>query len=410
MVEAVRRFELAGRTFVSSYYFGTARAVAATDSGVRVGFTVPRRIFRISDQGRGAPLGRLALRTLRRVTPPLVRPLLGGDSRPRCRPPPLAGDEVERARRARARSGRGHVDRRRSGDPRACGRGGSRRRGDERSSDIHVYTGNVKAAVRLSGALLLVACALLGFAAAFGLTAKAGAGTDAPAQATEPPTTTQPTEPTPTEPPVEPPGAAPIAFGVTVGGVKVGGLMPYRAGKAVQKAYIRPLRLVVDETRTIELAPGALGAKPNVPKAIRRARFARPGAIVPLDVEVSQARVRRYVERLGSDVDREAIDARIALDGDEAARGRVAGRPASQATRLRSFDPDRLRDEQPRADPPALRRHEAEGRLGRARRGRRHPPQARTASSSSTMPSSSAGSGSPPASPHTRRPSATTRS
>jgi lipoprotein-anchoring transpeptidase ErfK/SrfK len=173
----------------------------------------------------------------------------------------------------------------------------------------------VKAAVRLSGALLLVACALLGFAAAFGLTAKAGAGTDGPAQTTEPPTTTQPTEPTPTEPVVEPPGAAPIAFGVTVGGVKVGGLMPYRAGKAVQKAYIRPLRLVVDETRTIELAPGALGAKPNVPKAIRRARFARPGAIVPLDVEVSQARVRRYVERLGSDVDREAIDARIALDG-----------------------------------------------------------------------------------------------
>ena len=76
VVAAVRRFELAGRTFVSSYYFGTARAVAATDSGVRVGFTVPRRIFRISEQGRGAPLGRLALRALRRVTPPIVRPLL----------------------------------------------------------------------------------------------------------------------------------------------------------------------------------------------------------------------------------------------------------------------------------------------------------------------------------------------
>jgi hypothetical protein len=170
-------------------------------------------------------------------------------------------------------------------------------------------------APRLYGALLLVACALLGSAAAFGLAAKAGAGTAGPAQTTEPPTTTQPTESPPTEPPVEPPVAAPIAFGVTVGGVKVGGLMPYRAGKAVQKAYIRPLRLVVDETRTIELAPAVLGAKPNVPKAIRRARFARPGAIVPLDVDVSQTRVRRYVDRLGSNVDREALDARIVLDG-----------------------------------------------------------------------------------------------
>jgi lipoprotein-anchoring transpeptidase ErfK/SrfK len=91
--------------------------------------------------------------------------------------------------------------------------------------------------------------------------------------------------------------------------------MPFQAGKAVQKAYARPLRLVVDETRTVELAPGSLGAKANVPKAVRRARFARPGAVVPLDVEVSQARVRRYVERLAGNVDRKAIDARIALEG-----------------------------------------------------------------------------------------------
>lgn len=76
VVEAVRRHGLADRTFVSSYYFGTARAVAAHDGQVRIGFTVPRRIFRISDTGRGARLGRVALRGLRRVTPILVRPLL----------------------------------------------------------------------------------------------------------------------------------------------------------------------------------------------------------------------------------------------------------------------------------------------------------------------------------------------
>ena len=91
--------------------------------------------------------------------------------------------------------------------------------------------------------------------------------------------------------------------------------MPYQAGKAVTGVYTRPLALVVDETRTIELAPTGLGAKANVPKAIRRARFARPGAIVPLDVDVSQARVRTYVERLGHGLDRKARDARIALDG-----------------------------------------------------------------------------------------------
>jgi glycerophosphoryl diester phosphodiesterase len=76
VVTAVRRHGLADRTFVSSYYFGTARAVAAHDGEVRIGFTVPRRIFRISDTGRGALLGRLALRALRRVTPIVVRPLL----------------------------------------------------------------------------------------------------------------------------------------------------------------------------------------------------------------------------------------------------------------------------------------------------------------------------------------------
>ena len=76
VIDAVRRFGLAERTFVSSYYFGTARAVATHDGDVRTGFTVPRRIFRISDTGRGAPVGRIALRVLRLLTPLVVRPLL----------------------------------------------------------------------------------------------------------------------------------------------------------------------------------------------------------------------------------------------------------------------------------------------------------------------------------------------
>jgi glycerophosphoryl diester phosphodiesterase len=76
VVAAVREHGLARRSFVSSYYFGTARSVAALDGDLRTGFTVPRRVFRLSETGRGAPLTRVGLRLLRRVTPFAVRPLL----------------------------------------------------------------------------------------------------------------------------------------------------------------------------------------------------------------------------------------------------------------------------------------------------------------------------------------------
>jgi glycerophosphoryl diester phosphodiesterase len=76
VVDALRRHGLVGRSFVSSYYLSTARAIAAHDSDVRTGLTIPRRAFRISDTGRSAPIARVGLRVLRWVTPILVRPLL----------------------------------------------------------------------------------------------------------------------------------------------------------------------------------------------------------------------------------------------------------------------------------------------------------------------------------------------
>ena len=208
------------------------------------------------------------------------------------------------------------------------------------------------ASARTLVAGLLAICALLGFAAALGLSATAGAGT---AQTTDPPSTT---EPLPTEPPVtpEPPATtAPIAFGVSVGGVTVGGLMPYQAKKAVERAYARHLELIIDELHTVDLAPGKLGAKANVAKAVRRARFARPGAVVPLDVAVSQARIRRYVDRLAKGTDREARDARIALEGTRphavtSQEGRLlkrlaTGRSIRAALATNSRTPIRLRFE-----------------------------------------------------------------
>jgi lipoprotein-anchoring transpeptidase ErfK/SrfK len=102
----------------------------------------------------------------------------------------------------------------------------------------------------------------------------------------------------------------------------------------VARTYTKPLVLVVDEQRKVELAPTALGARANVPKAIRRARLARPGAVVPLDVEVSQARVRTFVDRLGKGLDRKAVDAQIVLHGVkpravQAQEGRILKRLAA---------------------------------------------------------------------------------
>ena len=165
---------------------------------------------------------------------------------------------------------------------------------------------------------LLATCGLVGFAAAYGLAATAGADTGTTSTEPPPTLTTTTTEPPPTEPSPTtplPPAPAPIAFGVTVGGVKVGGLMPTRATQVVRRSFGRPLVFVADNRARIELDPGALGARPDVSKAIGRARVARPGASVPLDVAVSRERIRRYVDRLARRVDVRPVDARLKLNG-----------------------------------------------------------------------------------------------
>ena len=163
-------------------------------------------------------------------------------------------------------------------------------------------------------------CGLLGFAAAVGLATTAGAQTTTATTTTEPPTTststttTTTTQPPPTEPAPPPrPTPAPIPFGVTVGGVKVGGLLPAKAALVVQRSFVRPLTFVVDGATRLELLASALGAKPNVDKAIRRARVARPGASIPLDVAVKRDRIRAYVDRLSRKLDREPRDAKLVL-------------------------------------------------------------------------------------------------
>jgi lipoprotein-anchoring transpeptidase ErfK/SrfK len=162
---------------------------------------------------------------------------------------------------------------------------------------------------------LLAACALVGFSAAFALAAGADSGpgqtsttTPEPPPSTEPPATEPPTEPTPT------PRQLGIPGGVSIAHVDVGGLLPYQAADVIRKAFARPLVLATAAGK-MRVSPDALGAKPAIKKAVSRARFARPGAIVPLHVWVSRERTRGYVESLGRELDRAPVSSRLVLRG-----------------------------------------------------------------------------------------------
>ena len=171
VIAAVQRFGLAERTFVSSYYFGTARAVATHDGVVRTGFTVPRRIFRISDTGRGAPIGTdrparpSPADAARRTTAALA------DEGDGARPPSLAGDRGERARGPPARRCRRHLDGRRPRCSRSRGRRRSRRDRLERSTAFPAERtstlSDVRPSARAMWAGAAVALALAGICSRF---------------------------------------------------------------------------------------------------------------------------------------------------------------------------------------------------------------------------------------------------
>ena len=75
VVEALRRFGLVERSFVSSAFARTARRLAELEGPV-AGITIPRGVLGISDDGRGASVARQGLRLLRFATPLFLRPLL----------------------------------------------------------------------------------------------------------------------------------------------------------------------------------------------------------------------------------------------------------------------------------------------------------------------------------------------
>ena len=179
----------------------------------------------------------------------------------------------------------------------------------------------MKLATRFAAAGLLSVCALVGLAAAFAVAASAGGvdtgttttSTTGSTTTTEPPTTTTTAPPTTTTP--VPPRQVRVPSDVTVGRIEVGGMTLDQASAKVRAAFARPLVLVISATRKVRVTPRELRAQPNLEKAISRARFSRPGASVPLDVSVSRTRVRTYLDRLGREVDRRPVDARLVLRG-----------------------------------------------------------------------------------------------
>jgi L,D-transpeptidase-like protein/putative peptidoglycan binding protein len=100
-----------------------------------------------------------------------------------------------------------------------------------------------------------------------------------------------------------------------VGDLVIGWTTPRRASELVRKTFSRPLVLVVSPTQRILVAPQKLGAHARIEKAIRRARSARSGIEIPLEVEVSRAKLRRYVDGLAKRLDREPVDAGVVLRG-----------------------------------------------------------------------------------------------
>jgi lipoprotein-anchoring transpeptidase ErfK/SrfK len=159
---------------------------------------------------------------------------------------------------------------------------------------------------------LLAVCALLGLASGFALaSSSSSADTSTDTTTTQPPTETAPPPP-PVSPPPKPQLIEP---GVIVGGMSVGWLAPRTAADLLRKAFSRPLVLVVSPEQRVRATPQELGAQAKIDKAIRRARSARAGLQIPLDVEVSRAKLRRYVDKLAQRFDLEAVDAGVVLKG-----------------------------------------------------------------------------------------------
>jgi lipoprotein-anchoring transpeptidase ErfK/SrfK len=126
--------------------------------------------------------------------------------------------------------------------------------------------------------------------------------------------------------------SATLPAGVRVGGVKVGGLTPAEAVSAVEQAFARPLRVVVDRS-TFTLDPTDY-ASVYAATAVARARISQPGSNAQLVVAVRGALLRTWAAQVAHRFDRTSVDARLSFP---------AGKPRITKDRVgRSLNPRRL--------------------------------------------------------------------
>jgi lipoprotein-anchoring transpeptidase ErfK/SrfK len=162
--------------------------------------------------------------------------------------------------------------------------------------------------------VLLLALGVSGVAAAYAL----ADSNPPPATTTNTDSTTTDTSstvPTSTQPvttPKPPLKKARIASGVTIAGIHVGGLSYGPAYSAVSVEFRSPLTLKIG-TQTVAVSPWALGAKPFIGPAVRRALSAKPGTAVKMAVDVQRAAVENYVSNLATRFDRTVSDAKVVL-------------------------------------------------------------------------------------------------
>jgi lipoprotein-anchoring transpeptidase ErfK/SrfK len=178
--------------------------------------------------------------------------------------------------------------------------------------------------------VLLVLPFVLGFAVAGSLSAGVVAGTTsatttAPAPVTTAPPATTTAPATTTTPVVTAPAPPTLAHGVSIAGVRVGGLQRTEAEQAVQAAFARPLRVVVDG-KIYKLDPRTY-ATAYTATAVARARVASPPTNVQLVVSVHGSAVRGWANRLAKQFVRKPVNGALSFRGAKPiVKGSVPGR------------------------------------------------------------------------------------
>ena len=103
-----------------------------------------------------------------------------------------------------------------------------------------------------------------------------------------------------------------VPDGVVLGNVPIGGLDADAATAAIEARFARPVVLKIGRT-TLQVSPAALGVQIWADSGVAAALAAQPGAVLGLRAGVDRARVKAYVAKLASRLDRAPTAARLLL-------------------------------------------------------------------------------------------------